>query len=56
MTSKAEERRLSEFRGKYVLVDVWGTWCPPCREDVPHHKRAYATYRDMGFEILGLVG
>jgi thiol-disulfide isomerase/thioredoxin len=50
----SNQRRLSEFRGKYVLVDVWGTWCAPCRADVPHHKKAYAAYKNKGFEILGL--
>lgn len=47
-------RRLSEFRGKHLLLQVWGTWCPPCVSDMPGLARVYADYRDRGFEILGL--
>ena len=45
---------LSQFRGKYVLLDFWGSWCGPCRAANPHLKELYATYKDKGFEILGV--
>lgn len=47
-------RRLSEFRGKYLLIDVWGSWCPPCLADIPQMKAAYDRFARRGFEILGL--
>lgn len=49
-----KSRTLSEFRGKYVLLDIWGSWCKPCVEDVPTMKDAYERYRERGFEIVGL--
>ena len=49
-----KSRRLSEFRGKYVLLEFWATWCAPCVAEFPHLKKAYETYRSRGFEILGL--
>lgn len=51
---QGKTRNLSEFRGKYVLMDFWGTWCGPCVAEVPHLKKAYAKYKDRGFEILGM--
>lgn len=47
-------RRLSDFRGKVVLLDFWGTWCGPCVAAVPELVRLYATYHARGFEILGV--
>ncbi len=47
-------RSLSEFRGKYLLLDFWGSWCPPCRAEVPYAKDAYARFQSRGFEILGM--
>jgi thiol-disulfide isomerase/thioredoxin len=47
-------RRLSEFKGKYLLLDFWGSWCAPCLADIPHMKAAYERFRDRGFEILGI--
>jgi len=47
-------RRLSEFRGRYVLLDFWGSWCAPCRAELPFAKDAYARFRSRGFEIIGL--
>lgn len=47
-------RSLTDFRGKYLLLDFWGSWCPPCRAEIPHAKDAYARFRSRGFEILGM--
>jgi thiol-disulfide isomerase/thioredoxin len=47
-------RRLSDFRGKYLLLDFWGSWCGPCRAEVPYAKAAYERFRGRSFEILGL--
>jgi thiol-disulfide isomerase/thioredoxin len=47
-------RRFSEFRGKFVLLDFWATWCKPCLADIPHLKGLYEKYRDKGFEIIGM--
>ena len=45
---------LSDFRGKYVLVDFWGSWCHPCRQSHPHLKEIYARYKGKGLEIIGV--
>jgi len=45
---------LSSFRGKYVLLDFWASWCMPCREENPTVVKAYRKYHDKGFEILSV--
>ncbi|GEM_PF-39921 len=45
---------LSDFRGKYVLVDFWAGWCPPCRRENPNIVKAYRKYKDKGFTVLGI--
>jgi len=46
---------LSDFRGKVVLVDIWATWCPPCREEIPGFINLYNKYKDKDLEIIGIA-
>lgn len=46
--------KLSDFRGKYVLVDFWASWCPPCREENPNVVKAYQQFKDKNFTVLGV--
>ncbi|MFH5804530.1 TlpA family protein disulfide reductase [Alienimonas sp. DA493] len=46
--------RLSDYRGQVVIVDFWGTWCPPCRAEIPSFVRLQETYGGDGLQILGL--
>lgn len=49
-----KQRKLSEFRGKYVLLDFWATWCRPCLADIPKLKELYAKFKANDFEIIGM--
>lgn len=46
--------RLSDYEGKVVLVNIWATWCPPCRKEMPELDELYQKERDRGFMVFGL--
>ncbi len=46
--------RLSDFKGKIIILNFWATWCPPCRAEIPGFIELYKKYKDKGVEIIGI--
>jgi cytochrome c biogenesis protein CcmG, thiol:disulfide interchange protein DsbE len=45
---------LSDLRGKVVLINIWASWCPPCRAEMPAIEHTYQSFKDNGFVVLAV--
>lgn len=57
LTNKMQKIKLTDYFGKGapVVLNFWGTWCGPCRREMPEFKKIYSEYKDEGVEIIGLA-
>ncbi len=46
--------KLADRKGKVILLNLWGIWCPPCRAEMPHLVELQEKYKDQGFQVIGL--
>jgi peroxiredoxin len=54
LTPEGSQVQLSDFRGRYLLLDFWASWCPPCRRENPNLVKTYRLFKDKGFEIFAV--
>ena len=56
MTADGGTKKISDYviPGHYTLLEFWASWCNPCREEIPHMKRAYEKYHSKGFDIISV--
>ncbi|MGA9174537.1 MAG: thiol-disulfide oxidoreductase ResA [Thermoactinomyces sp.] len=53
-TLDGKQMKLSDFKGKAVLLNFWGSWCDPCRKEMPVLEQAYKEYKNKGFTIVAV--
>ena len=53
-TEAGETYTLSDLKGQAVLVNMWATWCPPCKAEMPAIEKMYNEYKDQGFTVLAV--
>ncbi|OED41724.1 hypothetical protein AB833_09265 [Chromatiales bacterium (ex Bugula neritina AB1)] len=51
---EGESLQLADFKGQFVLLNFWATWCPPCLEEMPSMDEIYNRYKDQGFSVVAV--
>lgn len=54
VTLKGESVKLSDYKGKKVILNFWATWCPPCKAEMPHMQKFYEENKEDGIDILAV--
>lgn len=54
-TPEGKEVKLTDYRGKYVVIDFWGSWCHACRHSHPHMRELYEKYHSQGLEFIHIA-
>ena len=49
---QGKKHKLSDYRGQGVFLNFWGTWCPPCKKEMPYINNQYHQYKDKGVQVL----
>jgi thiol-disulfide isomerase/thioredoxin len=50
-----QKTKLADYSGKVLIVDLWATWCGPCKQEIPHLVEIAKEYKDKGVEVIGLT-
>jgi peroxiredoxin len=51
---QGKKHRLSDYRGQGVFLNFWGTWCPPCKKEMPYINNQYNQYKDNGVQVVSV--
>lgn len=51
---EGNKQRLSDYRGEGVFLNFWGTWCPPCKREMPHMEKQFNEFKDKGVNVLSV--
>lgn len=54
LTADGEELKLSDYRGKRVMMNLWASWCPPCIAEMPDLQSFFSAHKDEGIEVIGI--
>lgn len=54
LMEKGKQLKVSDYRGKVVVMNIWGAWCPPCRVEAPQIQKVWDSYEDKGVQVLGI--
>jgi peroxiredoxin len=54
LMDQGKELKVSDYKGKAVVLNIWGAWCAPCRVEAPQMQKVWKSYQDKGVQVLGL--